>query len=80
MRRFDLFFFIADNYQVNHPRLNRHTMNIMKSIIESKELQFNELAQYKIIEKSHVIIKNMLANKQDWCTEILLDIIQLLLS
>jgi hypothetical protein len=79
-KRFDLVKYISDNYNVNHSRLNRHTINILKTIIESKELTFAELAQYKIIEKTHAIIKNMLANKQDWCTEILLDIIHLILA
>lgn len=65
---------------VNHSRLNRHTINILKSILESKELTFNELASYKIIDKTHEIIKNMLKNKQDWCTEILLDIIHEILT
>lgn len=65
---------------VNHSRLNRHTINILKSVLESKELSFKDLAQFKILEKTNAIIKNMLANKQDWCTEILLDIIHELLS
>jgi hypothetical protein len=65
---------------VNHSRLNRHTINILKSILESKELTFKELEQYRIIEKTHDIIKNMLKNKQDWCTEILLDIIHEILT
>jgi hypothetical protein len=49
-------------------------------MIESKELTFQELTQYKIIDKTHAIIKNMLANKQDWCTENLLDIIHEILT
>jgi len=28
---------------VNHSRLNRHTINILKSIIGAKELSFKEL-------------------------------------
>lgn len=79
-KKFDLVRYITDNYMVNHSRLNRHTINILKCIIESKELNYQELAHYKIIEKTHAIIKNMLANKQDWCTEILLDIIHELLA
>lgn len=65
---------------VNHTRLNRHTISILKCVIESKELSFAELTQFKIIEKTHAIIKNMLANKQDWCTETLLDIIHEVLT
>lgn len=62
-KKFDLVRYISDNFMVNHARLNRHTINILKSMIESKELTFLELAQYKIIDKTHAIIKNMLANK-----------------
>ena len=39
-RKYDLFRYISDNYMVNHTRLNRHTISILKCIIESKELNF----------------------------------------
>lgn len=65
---------------MNHTRLNRHTISILKCVIESKELSFQELAQFRIIDKTHAIIKTMLANKQDWCTETLLDIIHEILT
>ena len=71
---------IVENYQVNHSRLNRHTINILKTLIENKELSFAELAKCRIIEKTHAIVKNMLGNKQDWCTEALLDIIHEILT
>lgn len=34
---------ICENYQVGHPRLNRHTINILKSVIQSKELSLQEI-------------------------------------
>ena len=34
---------IADNYQVGHPRLNRHTINILKSVISARELSMAEI-------------------------------------
>ena len=79
-KKFDLVISIVENYQVNHSRLNRHTINILKTLIETKELNFSELAKFRIIEKTHAIIKNMLANKIDWCTEALLDIVHEILS
>lgn len=39
-KKFDLVRYISDNYMVNHSRLNRHTINILKTIIEAKELSF----------------------------------------
>lgn len=49
-------------------------------MINVKELSFNEYFQYKIIEKTSLIIKHMVANKQDWSIETLLDIIHDILS
>jgi len=80
LKQYNLFIQISDYYNVNHPRLNRHTIKIMKSMIESKELAFSEYGQFKIIERTTLIIKTMLKNKQDWCIEFLLDIIHEILS
>jgi hypothetical protein len=52
----------------------------MKIMVEKNVLTNEELSQYKIIEKTHLILKGMLNNKQDWCIEILLDIIHFLLT
>lgn len=46
----------------------------MKALIEAKELTFLELKDYRIIDKTYQLIKTMLANKQEWCIELLLDI------
>lgn len=80
LSQFNLFSLISEYYVVSHPRLNRHTIKIIKSMIEAKELSFQEYGYYKLIEKTHLVIKNMLQNKQDWCIEILLDIIHEILS
>ena len=59
----DIIYLVAENYQLNHPRLNRHTLNVFKSVIETKELSFQEIAGYRLIERTHLILKSMLANK-----------------
>jgi len=79
-QHFDLIGVISEYYNINHARLNRHTIKIMKCIIESKQTSFEDLAENNLIEKTHLIIKNMLSNKQEWCIETLLDIIHELLS
>ena len=43
---------ITDFYQVNHANLNKHTIIIVKSLIENKELSFLEMKEFKIIEKT----------------------------
>lgn len=48
---------IADNYQVGHPRLNRHTINILKSVISAKELSMQEILQYRLGEKTFLLLK-----------------------
>lgn len=80
LKKHDLIRYITDNYVINHTRLNRHTINILKCILEAKELSVRELSEQRIIERTHEIIKSMLKNKQDWCTEILLDIVHELLN
>lgn len=65
---------ICEFYVVNHPSLNKNTIKIMKALIEAKELSFNELRDYRLIDKTYQLIKTMLANKQEWCIELLLDI------
>ena len=54
---------IAENYHVGHPRFNRHTINILKSVIQSKELSLQEVQKFRIGEKTHLILKNALAVK-----------------
>lgn len=43
-------------------------------------MTFDEIASYQVIEKTHLIIKNMVQNKQEWCIEMLLDVLHELLS
>jgi hypothetical protein len=42
-KQYQLVSTIVENFQVGHSRLNRHTINILKSMIESKELSFTEI-------------------------------------
>lgn len=52
----------------------------MKIMVENQALTIEELSQYKIIEKTHLILKNMLNNEQSSCLESLLDIIHSFLA
>ena len=71
---------ITDFYQVNHANLNKHTIIIVKSMIESKELSFQEMKDFKVIDKTSQLILYMLTNQKEWCIELLLDINHHLLS
>lgn len=71
---------ITEFYQVNHANLNKHTIIIVEALMEAKELSFIELRDFRIIDKTYQLIKTMLANKKEWCIELLLDINHHLLS
>jgi hypothetical protein len=43
LRRAELLPLVAEHYQVGHPRLNRHTINIVKAVVQSKELTLTEV-------------------------------------
>jgi hypothetical protein len=76
----DLISVICDYFEVGHQRLNRYTIKIIKNIVESDTLAIADMNKLGIAEKANQIIVNMLKNKQDWCFELLLDIIYYLLK
>jgi hypothetical protein len=76
----DLISVICDYFEVGHQRLNRYTIKIIKNIVESDILAIADMNKLGIAEKANQIIVNMLKNKQDWCFELLLDIIYYLLK
>jgi mevalonate kinase len=65
---------VHEFYRVNHSNLNKHTIRIVKSLVEARELSFTELKEYRVVDKTCQLIKAMLSNKQEWCLELLLDI------
>ena len=71
---------ITEFYQVNHANLNKHTIIVIEALMGAKELSFAELRDFRIIDKTYQLIKTMLANKKEWCIELLLDINHHLLS
>ena len=43
--------------------MNRHTINIVKSVVLSKELTLMEVQHFKIGEKTHQLLKSAVASK-----------------
>ena len=41
-------------FVVGHPRLNTHTIKLVKSILESGELSIEQLHQYNLIHKVYI--------------------------
>jgi serine/threonine protein kinase len=62
---------ILDFYSIGHKRLNRHTIKIIKCIVETQEISLDLIFDYQIIENTLSIIDNMLEQSQDWCFDVL---------
>lgn len=71
---------IWDYFEDGHQRLNRYTIKIIKNIVESDSLTTEDINSLGIAAKVNQIIINMLKNNQDWCFELLLDIIYYLVK
>ena len=56
---------ICDFYMIKNSNLNRHTINLIRVLTEQKLFSHEELQQFKIIEKTHLILKNMMQNEQN---------------
>ena len=67
---------LTEYFVVGHNRLNMHTIRIVRSISESKDVGIDELKHFDIFDKVRLVLKNMVTNyKQDWCNDALLDIL-----
>lgn len=71
---------ICDFYMIKNSNLNRHTINLIRVLTEQKLFSHEELQQFKIIEKTHLILKNMMQNEQNEQIEPLLEIIHTFLG
>jgi hypothetical protein len=71
---------IASFYQVNHPRLNKYTLSLMKIFMETKEFGIKDLQNLNILQNTHALIASMTKNRQEWSLEIMLDILHDLLT
>jgi hypothetical protein len=71
---------VHEFYRVNHANLNKHTIRIIKCLMEAREMSYVEMKEYKVIDKTYQLVKTMLSNKQEWCIELLLDINHSILS
>ena len=70
----------SHNGVVGNPRLNTQTVSIVRSIVEYDEMPLEELNQSNIITKTNNLINHHISNQQDWCLDIVLDIIYLILQ
>jgi hypothetical protein len=44
---------VHEFYRVGHTNLNKHTIRIVKSLMDAKEMSFAEMRDYKVIDKTY---------------------------
>lgn len=65
---------------MGHPRLNIHTVKIVKSIVEYGEIPLEELNNSNIIANTCALMNHLIENQQDWCLDTVLEIIYYILQ
>lgn len=71
---------LASYYQVNHSRLNRQTINLMKKFVEMNEFGVTDLKDLNILQNTNALVTSMIKNRQEWSLELMLDILHGLLT
>lgn len=72
-----LFPILLDNFSAGNPKMNMNLVVIVKKIIESQENTLEDLVELGVISKVNSLMKVIF--DQDWCVEIILDILYELL-
>lgn len=72
-----LFPILLDNFSAGNPKMNMNLVVIVKKIIESQENSLEDLVKLGVINKVNSVMKVIF--DQDWCVEIMLDILYELL-
>ena len=59
---------------MGHPKFNAFTVKIVKVIVQSREIDLQELMKLNIIDKINSIMTDVMRNHQEWCSDHLLEI------
>jgi len=65
---------LFDFFTVGHPRFNAYTVKIIKQIVSSREVDLDELDKLQLIEKINAIMVNVMSDHEEWCSDLLLEI------
>jgi len=63
---------ILEFYTIGHKRLNRHTIKIIKCVMDTPDISLESIYKYGIIEGTVSIIESMLEQNQDWYFDVLM--------
>ena len=62
------------------PRLNIHTVKIVRAIVEYGDIPLEELNEHNLVDKTNNLLSHLISNQQDWCLDTVLDIAYLSLQ
>jgi len=64
-------------FSAGHPKLNPNLIQVVKKVLECKDLTLEEMRSYNVVEKINSVMR--VGVTEDWCVEPMLDIIYELL-
>lgn len=68
---------IMEYFSAGHPKLNPNLIQVVKKVLECKDLTLEEMRNYNVVEKINSVMR--VGVTEDWCVEPMLDIIYELL-
>mmetsp|Transcript_18324 Transcript_18324/g.2974 ORF Transcript_18324/g.2974 Transcript_18324/m.2974 type:complete len:196 (-) Transcript_18324:500-1087(-) len=77
LKRYGVISGIFQNFSAGNARLNAHLIKVVKRVVESKDLSIEEIRDFGIIDKTNTVMASVV--RQEWCVDLLLDIIYELL-
>ena len=74
LKKLKLISVLLEYFAVGHAKFNAFTVKIVKQIVQSREVDLEELVKLQVIEKINGIMTSVMSNHQEWCSDHLLEI------
>lgn len=74
LKKLKLISVLIEYFAVGHPKFNAFTVKIVKQIVQSREVDLEELIKLNMLEKINSIMSSVMSNNQEWCSDHLLEI------
>lgn len=65
---------LIEYFEVGHSKFNTFTVKIVKNIVQSSDVELQELVSFSIIDKINSIMNDVIKSNQEWCSDHLLEI------
>lgn len=74
LKKLKLISYLIDYFAVGHSKFNAFTVKIVKQIVQSREVDLEELMKLNLLDKINSIMTSVMTNNQEWCSDLLLEI------